>query len=188
MAPASRPERKVSAPPPQHFSGLPSGFAERDARRRDGTASRRRRSAARSIAGVTSPARGGGLAAAGVSRSEASRDAEQRQSRKCEEAQAISEVERGREPARPERPVSTPAIGCAPPLATAEKPPLRLAFGDRRRSVTCGAVMLRGGFIGVAVAVARVRCSLDRRRHLAGSQWRPRGGRRLAQRSLEEGQ
>src|SRR5687768_18217799 len=56
---------------------------------------------------------------------------------------------------------AVPAFGCGAPFVTAEKPPLRPTFSDRRRSVTCAAFTLRGGFIAFAVAVPQVRSSLE---------------------------
>jgi hypothetical protein len=56
-----------------------------------------------------------------------------------------------------------PVFGCGAPFVTAETPPLRLILCDRRRSVTCAAVTLRGGFTHFALAVPQVRSSLKYR-------------------------
>src|SRR5687768_15052488 len=69
---------------------------------------------------------------------------------------------RSRLAARVERRL-VPVFGYGAPFVTAEKPPLRIVFCDRRRSVTCAAVTLRDGFTHFALAVPQVRSSLEYR-------------------------
>ncbi len=61
-----------------------------------------------------------------------------------------------------------PGFGCGPPFGTAEKPPLRRPVSDRRKSVTCAALTLRGGCIRGRVAVPQVRSSLESRASPSG--------------------